>query len=200
MDVAFGLKAHSGWAALVALGRDGRTLEVVRRERVELIRPEDVYWAKQPYHAAEGLLREDAHDVVKRGVASARKLAARELGKCAKETQAQGHALRACAVLAGSGMPEWSVDEILSVHFRMHKAEGELFRDALLRGGEACGVATLPVPEKDLARRASAALRRTDAEIRAQLAAFGKAVGPPWGKDQKDAALAAWIALAGAAR
>jgi hypothetical protein len=28
-----------------------------------------------------------------------------------------------------------------------------------------------------------------------QLNALGKSVGPPWGKDQKDAALAAMIAL-----
>jgi len=32
-------------------------------------------------------------------------------------------------------MPDWSTDEILAVHFRMHKAEGELFRDALVRAG-----------------------------------------------------------------
>jgi hypothetical protein len=31
-------------------------------------------------------------------------------------------------------MPDWSIDEILAVHFRMHKTEGVLFRDALARG------------------------------------------------------------------
>ncbi len=198
MDVAFGLKAHSGWAALVALGREGRALRVVERRRVELTRPEDTYWSKAPYHAADGLVREEAHDVVRRAIASARTLAASELRRCAEEAKAQGHAPRACAVLAGNApMPDWTVDEILAVHFRMHKAEGELFRDALLRGGEACGLPTLPIPEKELPHRAGSALRKTDAEIRAQLAALGKSVGPPWGKDQKDAALAAWIALAG---
>jgi hypothetical protein len=30
-----------------------------------------------------------------------------------------------------------------------------------------------------------------------RVAALGKSVGPPWGKDQKDAALAAMIALQG---
>jgi len=29
-------------------------------------------------------------------------------------------------------MPDWSTDEILAVHVRMHKAEGELFRDVLV--------------------------------------------------------------------
>ena len=195
MDVAFGLKAHSGWAALVALGREGRALRVVERSRVELTRPEDAYWAKQPYHAADGLAREDAHDVVRRGIASARELAASELRKTAEDAAAKGHAVRACAVLVGSPMPGWSVDEVLAVHFRMHKAEGELFRDALLRGGEACGLPTLPIPEKELARRAGSALRRSEAEIQEQLAALGKSAGSPWGRDQKDAALAAWIAL-----
>jgi hypothetical protein len=199
MHVAFGLKAHSGWAALVALGREGRGLRVVERCRLELVRPEDSPWAKAPYHAAEGMPREEAHDVVRRAVASARTAAASELRTCAEQAAAQGHEVRACAVLAGAPMPSWSVDQIRAVHFRMHKAEGELFRDALLRGSEACGLPTLPIPEKELAQRAGSALRLTPDEIQRELAALGKSVGPPWGRDQKDAALAAWIALASAA-
>ena len=35
-------------------------------------------------------------------------------------------------------MPDWSTDEILAVHVRMHKAEGELFRDVLVAGASAC--------------------------------------------------------------
>ena len=38
-------------------------------------------------------------------------------------------------------MPDWSVEEILAVHFRMHKAEGVLFRDALVEAANACGLA-----------------------------------------------------------
>jgi hypothetical protein len=187
MDVALGWKAHSGWAALVAVGRDrARGAVLVDRRRVELVEPGQS-WAKQPYHAAEGLAREAAHDRVRRGIASAERIAAREIAAAVERGRSAGHAVRACAVLVGAGMPPWSVDEILAVHFRMHKAEGELFRGALVDGARRCGLAVVALPEKERARQAT---RLGDA-----LAALGKSAGPPWGRDQKDAALAAWIAL-----
>lgn len=37
MKVAFGVKAHSGWAALVVLGKQGDDLVVVDRRRIELV-------------------------------------------------------------------------------------------------------------------------------------------------------------------
>ena len=55
MQVAFGLKAHSGWATLVILGNSAGQYVVADRHRIELA---DEPWAKQPYHAARRL----AHD------------------------------------------------------------------------------------------------------------------------------------------
>lgn len=189
MHVALGFKAHSGWAAFVAIGREraGGAPVLVERCRVELIEAKDSFWAKQPYHAAEGLDRDEAHDVVRRGIESAQRIAAREIAAAVERLQRAGHRVEACAVLVGTGMPPWSVDEILAVHFRMHKAEGELFRGALADGARARGLAVVELPERDLARHATT--------VGSALAARGKSAGPPWGKDQKDAALAAWIAL-----
>jgi len=92
-------------------------------------------------------------------------------------------------------MPDWSVEEILAVHFRMHKAEGALFREALARDAGACGLRFLGIPEKRLAEHAERALASSVSAFRKTIASLGKSVGPPWGKDQKDAALAAVIAL-----
>ena len=99
-------------------------------------------------------------------------------------------------------LPDWTVDEILAVHFRMHKAEGVLFRDALARAARACGLRLLRVPEKQLDEHAERALAASINSLgvnslRKTIASLGKSVGPPWGKDQKDAALAAMIALQG---
>lgn len=194
MNVAFGLKAHSGWAALVVLGREGRSPRVVERVRMELVEADAVSWAKQPYHAAEHLEAGDARDLVKRGIASARRIAAREVRAAAARAREAGHTVTACAVLVSEPMPGWSVDEILAVHFRMHKAEGVLFRDVLARAAEACDLNLVAIPERSLSAAPKGA--------REAIATLGKSVGPPWGKDQKDAALAALIALdaAGGAR
>jgi hypothetical protein len=96
-------------------------------------------------------------------------------------------------------MPDWSTDEILAVHFRMHKAEGILFRDALARAVGACGPRLVAIPEKKLTDHAEKALGTPEMGLRKKITMLGKSVGPPWGKDQKDAALAALVALEGVA-
>jgi hypothetical protein len=195
MNVAFGFKAHSGWAALVVLGtRDGK-LEVADRRRVDLVADPASMWSKQPYHAAERLDPEAARALVAREIESARHMAVREMQAAVTRAQDAGQRVAACAVLVGDPMPEWSVDEILAVHFRMHKAEGVLFRDVLVRAAEACGLPLVAIPEKRLADRAKSDWPNPPSVVQKQLAALGKTVGAPWGKDQKDAALAALIAL-----
>lgn len=197
MKAVLGLKSHSGWAALVVLGDAGGQLQVIDRRRIELVEAGDAEWARQPYHAAEHLEPVAARGLVKRGMASARRIAAREMRSAVRRTRAEKHEIVACAVLVGDPMPDWSVDEILSVHFRMHKAEGALFQDALGAAARTCGVTLVAVPTKDLAAQARQAFGPRTSKVLAQIASLGKSVGPPWGKDQKEAALAAAIALGG---
>jgi hypothetical protein len=192
MKVAFGMKAHSGWAALVVVGiRDGEFV-VVDRRRVELVEEE---WAKQPYHAAEEMKGAEARDLVNRGIDAARRIAVSEMRAAVNREKERKNDVIACAVLTGNSMPDWSVEEILSVHFRMHKAEGVLFRDVLARATETCGLRLVAITEKQLMKHADAALGITESALVRNVAALGKVVGPPWGKDQKDSALAAMVAL-----
>jgi len=193
--IAFGFKAHSGWAALVAVGaRDGE-FEVIDRRRIELVEEENAPGTRQPYHAAEGLKPDEAEAVVNRGLEVARRSAIREMRAALKRAWEREHEVVACAVLVPEPMPGWSVAEILAVHFRMHKAEGVLFPDALLRAATACGLCVLAIPEKRLSEHADHALAESFGRITQRIETLGKSVGPPWGKDQKTAALAAVIAL-----
>jgi hypothetical protein len=182
MKVAFGWKAHSGWAALVVLGVGDGGFTIVDRRRVELV---DDAWAKQPYHAAKDRQPVAAREVVERGIEGAHRLAVREVQAAVSREQERNNKVAACAVLMAQPMPDWSIEEILAVHFRMHKAEGVLFRDALARAANQCGLRLVAVPEKRLMEHS----RLLD-----NVAKLGKAAGPPWGRDQKDAALAAMIA------
>jgi hypothetical protein len=92
-------------------------------------------------------------------------------------------------------MPDWTTDEILAVHVRMHQAEGELFRQVLVDGAQACGLALKTLPAKSALDTAATMMRVTRARLDAQLAALGKSAGPPWGLDQKEAAAAALVVL-----
>jgi hypothetical protein len=194
MKVAFGMKAHSGWAALVVVGERDSAFVVVDRRRIELVEDE---WAKQPYHAAEDLKPDAARDVVNRGVEAAHQIALQEMRAAVKRERQRENEVTACAVLVANPMPDWSIEEILAVHFRMHKAEGVLFRDALVRATKACGLRLVAIPEKLLTKHAETALGTPVSGLAKKIATLGKAVSAPWGKDQKDAALAALVALQG---
>ena len=199
MTVVLGFKAHSGWAALVALGFTGDRVDVVERRRLELV-PPDAEWAKAPYHAAEELKPAEAKRLVERGIAAAHRQSAKAVAAVVKELRDRGLDPVACAVLMGAPMPAWSTAEILAVHFRMHKAEGVLFREALAKAGAAAGLEVVPVPEKELPQIAPRALGAPWAAIAKDVDAFKAQVGAPWGKDQKEAALAALIARRGRRR
>jgi hypothetical protein len=192
MKVAFGTKAHSGWAALVAVGERDREIVVVDRRRIELV---EEAWAKQPYHAAENLEPDAARERVQRGIEAARRISARELRAAVARERERGNEVVACGVLTGNPMPDWSVEEILAVHFRMHKAEGVLFRDALARAARACGLAPVAIPEKLLASHGERAVGTLLSGLFRKVEMLRKSVGPPWGRDQKDATLAALMAL-----
>jgi hypothetical protein len=195
MRIALGFKPHSGWAALVAVGRTGGGIQVADRRRVELIDEGEGHWAKQPYHAAEASRGSGVPDLVRRGIESARRCAAREVRAAIRRAAEAEQELVACAVLTAEPMPDWTVEEILAVHFRMHQAEGVLFRDALARAAVECKLKLVGIPEKRLEKDAERTLGTPAKELRKVIATLGKTVGPPWGKDQKDAALAALVAL-----
>ena len=162
--LAFGLKAHSGWAALVALGERGAVLEIAERRRLELVNAQDAHWAKQPYHAAAGLDASDAEALVARSIAAADRCTEQELASALALRRAAGDDVVACGVLLGGGMAPLTVREILAVHARMHQAEGELFRGALARAAERAGLELIGVREKQLEASASETLSLSAAE------------------------------------
>jgi hypothetical protein len=196
MRAAFGLKARTGRAVLVAVAGDLREPQFVERTQIPLLPAGE--WA--PYHAAEGLAIEAAREKVKRSIDSAHRLAASGIGDALRRLTAAGYEVSGCAVLVGTGMPDWTTDDILAVHVRMHKAEGELFRDVLVAGARASALEPTTLPDKSALDAAAKKLRLTRALLDAALARLGKAAGSPWGKDQKEAAAAALVALANSSR
>jgi hypothetical protein len=79
-----------------------------------------------------------------------------------------------CAIVAKGG-DAGELDEILASHPRIHTAEGSFYRDVLR---DAC-----PIPVQ-LVRPSSLDPSKV-----------GKLTSPPWGRDQKLAALAAWTVM-----
>src|SRR5262245_49458498 len=97
MRVALGFKAHTGWAALIAIGGDLEVPTLIERSRVQLL-PDGAF---APYHAAEELPAEEACESVKRDVAAAHDLAARAIRDAARRYADAGHEVCGCGVLVG---------------------------------------------------------------------------------------------------
>ncbi len=191
MRAALGLKARTGRAILVALAGDARAPQLLERSQFTTV--PSGHWA--PYHEAGELEPAAARDSVRRGIAAAHRMAEEGIRSAVQRLAGAGHEARGAAVLIGTGMPDWSTDQILAVHVRMHKAEGELFRNVLVAGARTCKLALTTLPEKTALDDAAKKLGLARPRLDAQLAALGKSAGPPWGKDQKEAAAAALVAL-----
>ena len=87
MRIAFGLKARTGRAVLVAVGGNVEEPHFIERSQMKLL-PEGA-WA--PYHAAEGLEPADARDSVKRSIEAAHQLAASGIRDAARRVAEAGH-------------------------------------------------------------------------------------------------------------
>jgi len=148
-----------------------------------------------PYQAAKELDPADAKESIECSIASAHELAAIGIREAVTRLRQTGHEVCACGVFTGTGMPAWTTEEILAVHVRMHKAEGELFRDVLVAGARVCGLDPTTLPEKTALYGAAKMLGIARNELDERLALLGRVAGPPWGKDQKEAAAAALAAL-----
>jgi hypothetical protein len=192
MRAAFGFRPHTGWAAVVAVAGDPRTPTVVHRARLELA---DGDLPMQPYHAAAGLDRDRAATLIRRAEESARRCAGEGLAGLASQVESAGHRLVAAGLPVSTAVVPPSLDRILASHMLWHAAEGDLFQQVLADAADHRGLAVYLVPADDLTARARRLFGRGDAELRARLTELGKPLGPPWTRDQKDATLAACLAL-----
>jgi hypothetical protein len=132
---------------------------------------------------------------VKKNLAAARRMAVAAIKAIRARCEKAGYQVAGCGVLVGTGVPDWTTEEVLAVHIRMHKVEGELFREILVDAAKECGLKPTTLPDKGPFDAAAKALGRTRAQVDTELAAIGKAAGPPWGKYQKEAAAAALVIL-----
>ncbi len=193
---ALGFRAHSGWAAAVAVAGPADDPAVITRRRIELAdrgggRP------AQPYHAAVGLESGEAARVVGDCAARAAEMGTAGLRAMIADLRAMGHETLGCGLLLASGRKLPELEAILASHALIHTAEGELFREALRRATGECGLRLVEVKERELFALAAAGLGIPVSHVEERLAAMGKAIGPPWRQDEKFAAVAAWMALGG---
>jgi len=191
---AIGFRAHSGWAAMVALAGSPESPHVVVRRRITTADPA-IRGSKQPFHTAEPLDLHDAETLIKMCTESTWRLSRESLEAAMGDLNGKGFEVTGCGVILGSGRSLPALEAILASHALLHTAEGEFYRRALVEAGEHCGLTVVGVKERDAWEQGAAQLRLPTDELRARIAELGRGLGPPWTQDQKYAALAGWLAL-----
>jgi hypothetical protein len=188
-----GVADHSGWANLVTVGTiDGRPV-VVDRRRCELVGPAV---PRQPYHAADGLAAADAEALVASVTEAARSGARSTLtALCAdvdNDCRVVALTLRAAR---GRPLPD-TVAGVLASHSAMHAAEGRLYRDALAAAASERGLALATYDRGTAIAVAATTLATTAEGIAATVTELGRALGPPWRAEHREATAAALCELA----
>ena len=187
-DAALGFRAHTGWAAAVAVARPW---DVVERSRI-VYEPEATRFI---YHRAAEMGSDEAETLIQLARAQSVERACAEIGAVASTLAERGLSVTAACVPGGNTRLPGSLADILAAHARIHAAEGAFYRDVLADACTQLGLRVMRVPERDLCAIARASLVCSEENLRERLAAQRKKLGAPWGEDQKLAALAAFAAL-----
>jgi hypothetical protein len=190
MPCAIGLSVHTGWVSCCVVAGDLRTPEILAREIIELLGDQDRF----VFHVAAKLEPAEAERGIRRVREDGVRAAEKAFDALVDRMRAQGRSVARCAIVARQGamLP---LEEIVKAHPRIHTAEGVFFRDVLRDAAESRHVATQIFPPRELEALAAKAMTIPKAQLAKLLVRAGRDLGPPWGKDERMASLAAWTAL-----
>jgi hypothetical protein len=198
-SAALGFRAHSGWAAAVALRGSPRSPElpeVIYRRRLTLVEPRSP-GGVQPYHVARTMDLPKAEAFIETVILAVDRAALLAVRDFADAINVEDQKITCCGIVLASGRPLPSLEATLGSHAMVHTAEGELYRAAIARAAKSLNWGCVRVPERDLYKIAAKQLRISEPKLKTRITEMGRGLGSPWSADEKCATLVAWLALAG---
>jgi len=195
-NAALGFRAHSGWAAAVALIGPPRFPEVIDRRRISLIEPGSP-GGVQPYHVARTMELAKAEEFISAVIVAIDHSALLAVRLFAEAIGREGHSVTSCGIVLASGHAPPSLESALRSHAMVHTAEGELYRSAIAKASKFLNWRCVRVPERDLYKFAAKQLDIPEPKLKTRTTEMGRSQGSPWSADEKCATLVAWLALIG---
>jgi hypothetical protein len=197
--VALGFRMHSGWGVLVAVSRDHDSIQVVARKRI-VVMSSEVPGGNQPYHYAAQLLSQgkeltECETYIANCRTVCESMTLSTLADTVQELKQREYRLAGAAVLTAVDRALPSLADILASHPLIHTAEGEFYRNALRKPCEQLKVSIEAIREREVEKHAKSIYGSRANRVQQNIAAFGKAIGPPWTSDHKAAALGALLVL-----
>ena len=203
---SIGVSAHLGWAASAVMVCDERSLRVLRSDRLATA-PQGDRQALEPYHVAggfDGLRRvpqpDDAKGSLRSGLRKQQRFTARAIAKLAAELAAEGYRLAFAGLLVSRGRDAASFEKSIGSHTQIHIQEGLAVRASLRDALKDAGARIRDIDQKSLVAIASEELALSEAALMARLGDAPPENGGAWRKEEKLAALAAWLAWRSNAR
>ena len=174
-EAVAGISDHCGWAVVVCVANG----EVLDRRRIELIAPS---LPNLPHHhEGETMPIDEAVALIERVRDSA--------ASCARTAlEALPAGVAAIAIRKRPTLPP-TIAERITDYRAQTMADSVLYRDALAEAAKALGWSVCEYNAKTVLHEAAEALGLED--ISARFQEIGKALGPPWQKDQRLATAAA---------
>lgn len=179
---------------MVVIGGSVSAPTLLSRCRVALIDDHDPE-SKQPYHAVEFLCVEEATGRLDGYMSMATRMAHASIQAQIEELKRRGIVVGAVGVVESSSRKQVLLSSILASPALIHAADADHFRNALSGAAEQHRLAVFRIPARDLEAHAAQRLRQRAEQLLAVVNALGREAGPPWGADQKQAALLAWTLL-----
>ena len=191
--IAIGFRVKTGRATAVVMAGPASAPRVLSRKSLQLWDPA-VPESHQPWHAEFELPAEESARVVPKALEAVERVAMSALRELVGEVQTEQGAIVGISLVAGSATDPESIH---NPHMRAHAREGQLFPNALAAAARAMRIPAVTMVESEVFASAAAKLGKSPGAIKVAVTELGRAVGKPWSAEEKCAAAAAWITLAG---
>ncbi|HEV2365125.1 MAG TPA: hypothetical protein VGS12_13115 [Caulobacteraceae bacterium] len=185
-----GLRAHTGWAAAVAVAGEREAPRVVERRRIELA---GAGLNRFVFHHAAELSAADAERWIERARLAAERHATDQMAALVAAIRSLGQRAIAAVVPAAAPLPP--LGAIVGAHAKIHAAEGVFWREVTAAACIGVGLEVRRVGERAARDLLAALLPDGRPSLEARLRGLGAALGPPWAEDQKLATVLAWTRL-----
>jgi hypothetical protein len=188
-----GFKTKTGRAIAVVLSGPANAPQLIKRCELSLTDPQ-IPATFQPYHEVMELPWSESQSKAKPFIRAIEKVATKALAQLIHDLRAEGLTVIGVGI---AGSADRDLAKIGNFHIRAHAAEGLLFRQVLEYAAQANKIPHRSFVEKNLQTQAASELNCTIAKLNNSLKILGHSAGPPWRIDQRVAATAAWLTLAG---
>ena len=192
-QLAIGFRVKTGRATAVVMAGPASAPRVLSRKSLQLWDPA-IPESHQPWHTDFELPPDESARIVRMALKAVERVALSALRELVDEVRTTHGAIVGIALVAGSSTDPESIH---NPHMRAHAREGQLFPQSLAAAAKTLRIPAVTLVESEVFTIAAAKLAKSPDAVKVAVTELGRNVGKPWSTEEKAAAAAAWITLAG---